>query len=224
MTDDHTDDAPLSAAAEYALGLLTPPEARAFEAEMNRDIALRAELVLWQEHLVSLTDSIAPVTPPAKTYQAIAARLFGAPQKRWSLTSLLAGAVSAVAFAIAVGFVILPAPNPSANDLIAGLVGEDVGLRVNATFDPDTNTLSLERVAGGPATGRVLEMWLIAGNDAPVSLGLLPEGPTGRVQIPPQMATLIAGGLLALSDEPPGGSPTGAPTGAVVAAAPFSTI
>ena len=224
MTDDVTDDAPLSAAAEYALGLLTPSEARAFEEQMNRDINLRAELVLWQEHLVTLTDDIAPVAPPEHTFQEIADRLFGVQQKRWSLTSLLAGAASAIALAAAVAFVILPAPNPSHNDLIAGLVGDEIGLQVDAVFDPDTNTLTVDRLAGGPAEGRVFEIWLIAGDDAPVSLGLLPDAPNGQVQIATELAALFAGGVLALSDEPPGGSPTGAPTGDVVAVAPLNSV
>ncbi|MDO6589073.1 hypothetical protein DS901_04550 [Loktanella sp. D2R18] len=224
MTDDVTDDAPLSAAAEYALGLLTPAQARAFEADMNSDLSLRAELAHWQEHFVTLTDDIAPVTPPKATFDAISARLFDAPQLRRNWFGWLAGAASAVVTAAAVMTVVLPAPNPTTNDLVAGLVGADIDLRVDATFDPDTNTLLLNRVAGAPADGRVLEMWLIAGDDAPISLGLLPDAQTGQVQIAADLAARVAGGILALSDEPLGGSPTGAPTGDVVALAPFSSV
>lgn len=224
MTDDVTDDTPLSAAAEYALGLLTPSEARAFETQMQRDIDLRAELVLWQEHLVTLTDDIAPVAPPSRTYNAIAAILFATPKKRWSLAGLLAGAVSATALMVAVSIVVLPTPNSPDNDLVAGLVSAATGLRVDAVFDPDTNVLRVARVAGGPAQGRALEMWLIAGTDAPVSLGLVPDALTGRVRVPENLASLITGGIIAISDEPLGGSPTGAPTGDVLAISQFSSV
>ncbi|SFR43270.1 Anti-sigma-K factor RskA [Yoonia tamlensis] len=222
MTDDVTDDAPLSAAAEYALGLLTPAQARAFEAEMNSDLSLRAELAHWQEHLVTLTDDIAPVAPPKATFDAITSRLFDAPKPRRNWFGWLAGAASAAIVVAAVMIVVIPVPNPTSNDLVAGLVGADIGLRVDATFDPDTNTLLFDRVTGAPAEGRVFEIWLIAGEAAPISLGLLPEAKTGQVQLTAELAVLVDGGIIALSDEPPGGSPTGVATGPVVAVAPFA--
>jgi len=73
-------------------------------------------------------------------------------------------------------------------------------------------------------------IWLIAdpdedsafvidpGDAAPVSLGLLDEGNSTLIDLPQDLVALLAGALLAISDEPPGGSPTGAPTGAVRAA------
>jgi anti-sigma-K factor RskA len=71
----------------------------------------------------------------------------------------------------------------------------------------------------------VLELWLIEGDAAPVSLGVLPEAPQARVPLDRALAARIAAGaLLAISDEPEGGSPTGAPTGAVLAAGPVQEI
>ena len=65
---------------------------------------------------------------------------------------------------------------------------------------------------------RVFELWSVPPQGAPRSLGLInSDGLTllDRKKLP---ATLLRGGTaaLAVSLEPPGGSPTGAPTGPVV--------
>jgi anti-sigma-K factor RskA len=63
--------------------------------------------------------------------------------------------------------------------------------------------------------GKVAELWLIAPQHAPKPLGVLASsGPT----VMPLPAGL-AGSVLAVSLEPPGGSPTGLPTGPVIAEA-----
>lgn len=62
------------------------------------------------------------------------------------------------------------------------------------------------------------ELWAIAGDAAPVSLGVVPENGRITLTLPDALRGSPQSGLvLALSDEPPGGSPTGAPTGDVLA-------
>ena len=82
----------------------------------------------------------------------------------------------------------------------------------------------MNRTAGAAVPGRVLELWLIAGDNPPVSLGVLPEAASAEVQLTPDLVAALAAGTLpinlAISDEPPGGSTTGAPTGAVLAMGP----
>ena len=68
------------------------------------------------------------------------------------------------------------------------------------------------------AADRALELWSLPPQGAPVSLGLISSsGATvlARERLP---RTLLRGGTaqLAVSLEPPGGSPTGAPTGPVL--------
>jgi anti-sigma-K factor RskA len=61
----------------------------------------------------------------------------------------------------------------------------------------------------------VFELWGIAGPTAhPVPLGVIPSGGTLRLAKLPR--NIGAGATLAISIEPPGGSPTGLPTGPVV--------
>ena len=71
--------------------------------------------------------------------------------------------------------------------------------------------------SGGARPGRALELWLIEGDDPPVSLGVLPDTEATVLQVDAAVAAALPGGVLAVSDEPPGGSPTGQPTGDVLA-------
>jgi len=65
------------------------------------------------------------------------------------------------------------------------------------------------------ATPHAFELWGIAGGGAPRPLGLLPPDPGRATTL--RLAQLPAPGeVLAVSLEPPGGSPTGAPTGPVL--------
>ncbi|KAF0114734.1 MAG: hypothetical protein FD150_1373, partial [Rhodobacteraceae bacterium] len=72
--------------------------------------------------------------------------------------------------------------------------------------------LQVTRVAGVPAVeGQVHELWIIAPNANPVSLGLLQDRPlVVTYPTPPE------GFVFAVSVEPEGGSPTGQPTGPVI--------
>jgi anti-sigma-K factor RskA len=65
---------------------------------------------------------------------------------------------------------------------------------------------------------RAVELWLILPNQRPHSLGLIHPGQAMRLTIPPDLAgRLTPDAALAISLEPPGGSPTGQPTGPVIA-------
>ena len=92
-----------------------------------------------------------------------------------------------------------------------------------AKFDAETRQLSVRRLQPAPADpAHAHELWLVAGGTAPRSLGLL-GGDETTVNLPPDQAAALANAVLAISLEPPGGSPTGAPTevtftGAVVPA------
>jgi anti-sigma-K factor RskA len=65
---------------------------------------------------------------------------------------------------------------------------------------------------------RVLELWSVPPDGAPRSLGLISSAGATVVTRDRLPATLLKGGTaaLAVSLEPPGGSPTGVPTGPVL--------
>jgi anti-sigma-K factor RskA len=219
QADDHNDDVTL--AGEYALHLMDAEQRRAFEARLDAEPALRRLVVEWDEQLVPLADNFAEQHPPKAVKTRIDAVLFPAAQKQsWSLWRLLAGSAAAAAIAVA-ALVTLPldrAPTPFAPSLVAEIAAEDQSLVVVASYAPETGILRVDRQAGAAPSGRVLELWLIAeGAAAPVSLGVLPADAVTDITLPADLIPAIAGGTLAISEEPVGGSPTGTPTGAVLA-------
>jgi anti-sigma-K factor RskA len=70
-------------------------------------------------------------------------------------------------------------------------------------------TITLTRLApegGAPAEGRDHELWLIAGGNAPRSLGLIGRSESSVVLLQTAVLNEIASGaVLAISDEPLGG-------------------
>ncbi len=213
-------------AGEYALGLLSAPEAAAFEARLVHEPGLRALYASWAEDFAALTDDIPEVTPPAALTRAIEARLFAPTPRRgrlalgWLVFGWLGAGVAVVALALWVGLgVDMFTPRaPDKPAYVAQIAAEDGSLMVAASYDAKAGALFVDRRAGAAPAGRALELWLIVGDAAPVSLGVLPEAQQGALPIAPELrARLSAGAVFAISDEPEGGSPTGAPTGAVLA-------
>ena len=72
---------------------------------------------------------------------------------------------------------------------------------------------------------RAIELWLILPKQRPRSLGLIQPGQPIRLTIPPDLAgRLTPDAALAVSLEPPGGSPTGQPTGPVIASGKLTSL
>jgi anti-sigma-K factor RskA len=67
------------------------------------------------------------------------------------------------------------------------------------------------------ARDRALELWMLPDGRPPQSLGLVPATGIERVPLRSPVGVALQGiPALAVSLEPPGGSPTGAPTGPVL--------
>lgn len=224
------DDDPRALAAEYALGLLTEEERTAFEARMDAEPDLKAEVASWQEHFATLViDDIEEVAPSAQLKTRLDAKLFSSRepsfwQQIWPYG--LGGIAAALVLWAAITFgVVTPEEDALRADLVAELAPtpDGDGLSLRAEVDTTLGAVQVIRATGAPPEGRVFELWLIAGDAAPVSLGLLDEDASTIIDLPENLLALLPGALLAISDEPPGGSPTGAPTGAVRAAGPLTS-
>jgi len=219
---DHTED-DIALVGEYALHLLDAQSRLAFEKRLLNDATLRRLLRDWDEGLISLADDISPVAPPAHLKGAIEARLFGAPAKpgfSWGRLfgsrGIALGLVALLAVSTYFGTALLK--SPQGPTFVAEIAAEDRALVVEVRFDPGAGEIGINRIAGAAAAGRALELWLIAdGASAPVSLGVLPASGQAVLPVPVALRNAMIGATLAISDEPPGGSPTGAPTGAVLA-------
>lgn len=225
MTPDTPDDG--LQAAEYVLRLLPPPEERRFEDRLMREQHLAAHVTFWANHFAGMNAEVKPVRPRAAVRRALMAQLFGPVETvpLWRRAGLWQ-ALSLASLVLA-GFVTwqsLQAPGTTAPLLISEIAAQDQSLRVLAVYHSGTDRLQITRTAGAAATGRVLELWAIAEGAAPVSLGVLPESQTATLALPDSLRGSVRSLTLAISDEPPGGSPTGAPTGAVLATGQVTTL
>lgn len=212
-------------AAAYVAGTLRGPARRRFEALLPAHPALRRAVHDWQARLMPLTAGIAPEQPSPQVWQRIEARLFGAAATRapwWARLAFWRGFAALASVATLGLAVLLASPAPVQPPIVVvlnatapGGEGGVIPASFVASIAGDGRTVvakPISQVALQP--DRALELWAAAGKNPPRSLGLIAaSGATvvRRAQLPPGTDHL------AVSLEPPGGSPTGAPTGPVLA-------
>jgi anti-sigma-K factor RskA len=218
-------------AGEYAIGVLQGEAREALARRLSDDPELSAKLRFWEEHFAQLASEIAPVSPPQDVLTKIEDRLFSGRQQMqkpslWNSLGFWRGlAVASLVAVVAIGGwnYSLQQGGPG-QALVAEVAGDQGLVKLVAFYDEETGALRINRTEGAAASGRSFELWLIAGQDAPISLGVLPvETPTTH-SIPVALRSKFPNGVLAISDEPQGGSPTGAPTGAVLATGKLTAI
>lgn len=222
-------------AAEYVVGVLPGSERLAISNRIDTDQAFARLVNAWVARLTALDSAYAEVAAPAGVKAAIDRRLFASASNVQSSSSLwgslafwrgLATASLAALF-IALGANMLrqpvtPGPQPQ---LVASLAADGSAVHFLAVYNPQTGTVGLSHVAGDRGDGKDFELWMIEGQNAPVSMGVIPVGATTHVAVDAtSKAKLAAGAVLAISLEPTGGSPTGQPTGPVVAAGDLKSI
>jgi anti-sigma-K factor RskA len=206
--------------AEYVLGVLGGAERRAVEQRLAREPALASEVAFWEERLSGLAGAVEPAAPPPDVWSRIeseitaeaAASAAPARPSLWlASASLAAASLAALAY---VAFVPLArAP------LLATLGGSAGQPNFVATITAQGNSLVIVPAALLTNDPRAYELWLIPANDArPRSLGLIQPGQPIRLDVPADLAGRITpDATLAVSREPPGGSPTGQPTEVIAA-------
>lgn len=210
-------------AAQYVLGTLRGPARRRFERVCQRNSTALLAVRRWEDRLVDLLAEVAPVEPSALVWERIKFRIRRDPALRAKRTfaasntwrfSIAAG-VAALAIAIGVwtGF------GPGSTQLVATVSDQQQAQlwRIEAPRDRDELRVSARAdLALDPA--RAYELWALPGaGAAPVSLGLMPKSGRDTLQLnDAQRLALSRSRQVAISLEPPGGSPTGAPTGPVL--------
>jgi anti-sigma-K factor RskA len=204
-------------AADYAIGLMPAAARRRFEQLLLEDAALRAELANWQDSLTSLTDALPEQPVPDRVWKGITARIdpqeLHVPEKRsfWNWAR-----VTAAVCALAVVMFLSVLYNRDEARYSATLLTADAqpALKVQA----HENYLQVEPLTLATVDpGHSLELWAIPANGKPISLGVIPAGGKGKVELSDAQKALIGKPIaLAVSLEPKGGSPTGQPTGPVL--------
>ena len=219
-------------AADYVTGTLRGAARRRFEALLPAHATLRDAERAWRDRLMPLAAAVAPVEPSAALWARIETRIHGAasaPQASESWWRQLAfwRGLSGLATAAALAFaVLLATPGPSQPPLIVVLSaaappagsGSDTGAVVPASFVASISadgramvTLPLNNVS--VQADRALELWSLPASGAPRSLGVIAAD---KATVVKRRSVLDGTTALAVSLEPPGGSPTGAPTGPVL--------
>jgi anti-sigma-K factor RskA len=225
MTDENRTGAPQTPqrndlAGEYALGLLEGDERTSFEAQLNESAQLRSEVARWQEHFAALGMDLDEVAPPVSVLGNIKRELWGENRLPWRrrirIWEYALGGIAAALVANAVYNVGAFSANPAPN-LRAQIESQENRIQIALALSPDSSILRIERAGPAAAQGRAYQLWAKLGDADPVSLGVLPAAPVTALRLNEAQAALIrVGAVIALSDEPVGGSPTGARTGAVL--------
>ena len=213
-------------AAEYVLGVLGGEERREVERRLAHEPALADEVAFWEERLGVLADAVPPVAPPPQAWTRIAAAISASarptPASRgsvwnslafWRAFGIGAGALAAASIAALAYLGVTPSPRAPLLATLGGTAGQP-----HFVAAVSGGTLVVVPAALLTTDPRALELWLIPSGDRPHSLGLIQPGQPIRLNIPPPLVDRVtADATLAVSIEPPGGSPTGQPTGPVIA-------
>jgi anti-sigma-K factor RskA len=221
-------------AAEYVLGVLPAAERQAAARRIDAEPEFARLVDQWEVRLSPMAAAYPETEAPASVKAAIDRRLFAGDRVQaggvswWSNLALWRGlaiaSLAALALYIAVPYLSPPTQTPPQR-LVASLAAEGSDVRYLALYDPERGAVGLSHVSGERGSGRDFELWMIEGNNPPVSMGVIPAGPTAHIEIAPEAREKLgSGAVLAVSLEPAGGSPTGQPTGPVVAAGDLKNI
>jgi anti-sigma-K factor RskA len=236
MTEDRTiiqEEGDKLTAAEYVLGVLGAAQRRQAEQRLAHDQAFANEVAFWEERLGALADQVAPVAPPDRTWSRIARRVkardpFAPRENLWqSLTFWRSFAIgSAVLAAASIGALTFIEISPAPRVPLLATLGASTGQPTFvAAVNPGGTSLLIVPAALIAADPRAMELWLIPAGDKAHSLGLIEPGRPMRVDVPHDLvARLNADAALAVSMEPPGGSPSGQPTGPVIASGKLTSL
>jgi anti-sigma-K factor RskA len=203
---------------EYALGVMPHAERLRFAADLKNDRALQMRVANWDENFAPMTGELADIAPPAMLLNKIEQRLF--PEaKPVSLFQRLAfwQAATALGFAALAAVIIVPRLTPAPVEtapLVAVIQGETI--LVSASYNSAKGTLRVSRKRGQESANEDFELWVIAANSAPISVGVLQPGEVTLIKVPEALKGVITGSTLAITNEPDGGSPTGKPTGTIL--------
>ena len=215
-------------AAAYALGTLLRRTRRRLDRVAQADPTVAAAIRGWEWRLAALTEGMPGITPPLHVWEGIRIRLGltgetdsvragSAPW--WASLSLWRGlALAGFALAFALGILLLaPTAERPFESVVVVLAGPDAKPALVATAERGSRYLTVKAVAAEVPPGRALELWMLPDGRAPISMGLVPASGIERLLLrEPAGAALQNIPALAVSVEPPGGSPTGGPTGPVV--------
>lgn len=234
-------------AAEHALGVLDARERAEAENRMAREPAFAADVEAWRMRLAPMLESIEAVPAPQGVWPRIEAQLPAIPAndnsavlnrlRFWRNSAMGGFALAAASLAGVMVQVTQPpvvveknVPVPPQGQMLNASLTSTSGAAQPlfvAAYDPDRKALIITSLLPeGADRDKVHQLWLIAGQDKPKSLGLLESGKAKIIALPTEaMAKMAEGAALAVSLEPQGGSqnPDG-PSGPVISVGKLSKL
>ena len=217
-------------AADYVSGTLRGAARRRFEALLPAHATLRAATRDWQDRLMPLTASVVPQQPSPQVWQRILERIGGAapiapttppaPVRWWAQLAFwrgFAALASVAALSLAV-LLVSPSPTPApVLVLLSPAAPGEGGTAVPgfvASISGDGRAMVTKPLVNvSLQADRALELWAVPAAGAPRSLGLISASGATVLKRDQVLKNAAA---LAVSLEPPGGSPIGAPTGPIL--------
>jgi anti-sigma-K factor RskA len=220
--------------AEYVLGVLDADTRAAVAQEILVNEQAATAVALWQHQLTPLAEDVGEIPPAAHLWTRIRQTLkLDAPVRvpprpsLWEnlrLWQWLGAGASLVAAACLVLLVVTPLrqqPSPTvvAAAFMVSTIKQENGIASwTATVDlSHKQIIVVPATPGTVAPDRSTELWLIPAGQKPIPVGVFASGTVTTLRLTPALlAQLGPKAILAVSVEPPGGSPTGQPTGPVV--------
>lgn len=215
-------------ASEYVLGTMHGRSRERFQRLMRERTDVQQAVWRWERELNSVASSMPPVNPSERVWRDISQRLqLGQAEPRqvkswWRAWGLVSTFTSLVLAALLIVTPITREPTH-----FAQFADDDAAPLWVISADLVSGRLSAKAVNVQAAQlDQVFELWMLPDGGQPRSLGLLPVGSArSDHDIPAALGALLARTSgLAISIEPPGGSPTGVPTGPVVYQARMVTM
>ena len=221
------------AAAEYVLGTLPAHERGAFAARLAAEPELREAVAKWQARLAPLDAGAAAEEPRPEVWRGIERAAFGSAatsyavatdsnvvqlKKRvtfWRAATVAAGALAAaLAGVVVIDRLSLP-PESEGGRYVAVVDSGGHEPALIAEVDTRTGIIRVRSVAAETPPGKSLELWHVAEGHEPRSLGILNASLDAQTIEDTPSAGPVSG-MIAVTVEPEGGSPSGAPTGPIV--------
>jgi anti-sigma-K factor RskA len=207
--------------AEFVLGTLPADERAALQARRERDPALEARILEWEERLAGMANEVEPVTPGPDLFARIE-RALGQDDNqvvvlrrqlnRWRWSTAVASAAAMVLVAV---MAFQPAPEQAPESFVAVFQHDDQQPAFLLTVDLESRQLNIRPVTAEPRPDKSYQLWIKADElgPNPRSVGVLGDQfELDRAALKQYDPDLLREATFGISVEPPGGSPTGQPT------------
>jgi len=216
-------------AAEYVLGTLDAAERATVAARRQREQALDAAILDWENRLGGLTAGVSPVAPPAAVWQGIERRIadLNAPLQLnadatsakvvslehrvtlWRRTAMAASALAA-SLVLVIGVREFAFP-PEEATFVGVFQKDDVSPAFMLSIDIAERRITIRQVAAPTEPGKTYQLWIASDRigPAPQSLGLIEARQVTKTL--PFETALLRQATFGISLEDAGGSRTGRP-------------